>query len=115
MSIQKVSGLISVATLVFSGVAFGQTQVPHTFVSGQPARAAEVNENFDTLEAAVDQNAAAIQQIPAGPQGDSGPAGEVGPQGLTGDTGLQGPIGPEGLQGPAGGPVDPNPALCSHL
>ena len=97
MSIQKVSRIIAVVTLTFSGVTFGQTQVPNDFTAGTPARAAEVNENFDTLEAAVDQNAAAIQQIPAGPQGDSGPAGEVGPQGLTGDT---------GPQGPAGGPVE---------
>ena len=97
MSIQKVSRIIAVVTLTFSGVTFGQTQVPNDFTAGTPARAAEVNENFDTLEAAVDQNAAAIQQNPAGPQGDSGPAGEVGPQGLTGDT---------GPQGPAGGPVE---------
>jgi len=35
-----------------------QTGVPHTFQAGQPARATEVNENFDALEDAVDDNAA---------------------------------------------------------
>jgi len=48
--------------------AIAQTSVPHDFQSGQPARASEVNENFDALETAIDQNAAEIQQI----QGFSG-------------------------------------------
>lgn len=42
--------------LIFSNAAFAQANVPHTFLPGQPARAAEVNENFDVLEAAVNQN-----------------------------------------------------------
>ena len=53
MSIEKVKGLFGVVTLIISGVAFGQTQVPNTFQAGQPARAAEVNENFSTLESAI--------------------------------------------------------------
>ena len=111
MRIQEVTGLVGVVALISSGVAIGQTEVPNTFTAGTPARAAEVNENFDALEAAVDQNAAAIQQIPAGPQGDPGPQGiqgVQGPQGIQGDPGsqglqgIQGPVGPEGPEGPAG-------------
>jgi hypothetical protein len=46
--------------LVFAFGVFGlvsapaQTQVPHEFQAGQPARASEVNANFDALEAAID-------------------------------------------------------------
>jgi hypothetical protein len=47
--------LVLVAALVFSGAALGQTEVPHEFTAGQPARAAEVNANFDTLEQAIQQ------------------------------------------------------------
>jgi len=78
--------LVTLGTLV-SGIALGQTQVPNTFSAGQPARAAEVNENFDALESAIDLNATAITQIPAGPEG---PQGDVGPQGPQGNDGLQG-------------------------
>jgi hypothetical protein len=76
-----------IAGLLLSSNIYAQTEVPHDFQAGTPARAAEVNENFDALEAAIDQNATAIQSIPAGPQGDVGPQG---PQGL------------QGIQGPAG-------------
>ena len=74
--------LIGFIALIVSTSLFAQTQVPNEFQSGQPARAAEVNENFSTLESAIDQNAATIQQIPAGPQGDVGPQGPPGAQGI---------------------------------
>ena len=48
-----------------SGVALGQTQVPNQFQAGQPARAAEVNDNFSTLEAAINTNASDIQALNA--------------------------------------------------
>ena len=67
MSIKKVSGFVGVVALMFGGLAIGQTQVPNTFSSGQPARAAEVNANFSELESAANQNALDIQAIPAGP------------------------------------------------
>lgn len=51
---------LAVLGLIASGIAFGQTQVPNTFQSGQPARAAEVNGNFTTLEAASNNNATSI-------------------------------------------------------
>jgi hypothetical protein len=52
------------AAIVITGTAYGQTQVPNIFQSGQPALAAEVNENFVALEAAVNQNADHIVQLP---------------------------------------------------
>ena len=70
------------ALLGYASIAIGQTEVPNTFQAGQPARAAEVNANFDALESAIDQNANAISQIPAGPEGPQGPAGPTGPQGI---------------------------------
>lgn len=36
--------------------ALAQTQVPNVFEDGTPASAAEVNENFDALEIAIDSN-----------------------------------------------------------
>jgi hypothetical protein len=53
--------LLSVFLLTV-GLAHAQTQVPNTFQTGQPARAAEVNENFTTLVSAVNRNADDIAQ-----------------------------------------------------
>ena len=36
-------------TLLMPAIVVAQTTVPNTFVSGAPALAAEVNENFDAL------------------------------------------------------------------
>lgn len=47
-------------SLLSTSVVQAQTQVPNTFQAGQPARAADVNANFDALETAVDSNATAI-------------------------------------------------------
>jgi hypothetical protein len=96
----------AVFVCLVAGSALAQTQVPNTFEEGQPARAAEVNANFDALETAIDQNAVAIQDIPAGPEGPQGPQGEQGPQGFQGLMGPQGAPGPQGLQG-ATGPAGP--------
>jgi hypothetical protein len=97
--------IVGVIVLFSSSVVLGQTQVPNDFTAGQPARAAEVNENFDMLETAIDQNASDIQSIPAGPKGDvgpQGPQGEVGPPGPQGIQGFMGPPGPQGIQGDTG-------------
>ena len=52
----NISGYIAAAfVLVCTAAAQAQTQVPNDFQSGQPARASEVNENFSTLEQAVQQ------------------------------------------------------------
>jgi hypothetical protein len=98
--------ITSILVCLVAGSAFAQTQVPNNFEAGQPARAAEVNENFDALETAIDQNAVAIQNIPAGPEGPQGPQGDLGPQG---PQGAMGPPGPQGAQGPQGiqGPEGP--------
>ena len=63
--------LLTAALFFASFNAVAQTQVPNVFEDGTPASAAEVNENFDALEAAID----AIPEGPAGPQGEPGPAG----------------------------------------
>ena len=48
--------LVTAALLVASFGALAQTQVPNVFEDGKPAKAAEVNANFDTLESAIDSN-----------------------------------------------------------
>ena len=63
--------LFMLALLTASLNAVAETQVPHTFSEDTVARASEVNENFDALEAAID----AIPQGPAGPQGPPGADG----------------------------------------
>lgn len=52
---------LTVIAITASGIAVGQTQVPNTFQAGQPARAADVNSNFDAVEAAIDSNASRIE------------------------------------------------------
>jgi len=43
------------ATLLFASFGLvADTEVPHTFEDGNPAKASEVNANFDALEAAID-------------------------------------------------------------
>ena len=46
--------------------ANAQTNVPHSFSSGQPARASEVNANFNTLGNAINALAARIDRIEGG-------------------------------------------------
>lgn len=57
MKINLSGKLICTAALLITSTAYSQTQVPNTFQAGQPARAADVNANFSTLESAVNQNA----------------------------------------------------------
>ncbi|MCH1579344.1 MAG: collagen-like protein, partial [Luminiphilus sp.] len=46
--------LLTAALLVASFGVVADTEVPHTFEDGNPAKASEVNANFDALEAAID-------------------------------------------------------------
>ena len=48
--------VLAIAALIASVTAIAQTQVPYVFEDGTPAAAADVNENFDTLESAIDSN-----------------------------------------------------------
>jgi len=53
--------------LLVAGVTnAADVNVPNTFKSGAPARAAEVNENFSALESAVNDNAARLDAVEAG-------------------------------------------------
>ena len=90
--------LLTAALLVASFGALAQTQVPNVFEDGTPATAAEVNANFDALEAAID----AIPEGPTGPQGEKGDTGDIGPQGEQGETGPAGTQGATGLTGATG-------------
>ncbi|MDC3015832.1 collagen-like protein [Luminiphilus sp.] len=109
--------------------ALAQTQVPNVFEDGTPASAAEVNANFDALEAALPPSNCTTDQIikwngsawvcsdpsgaagpqgekgdtgDTGPQGETGPAGPQGATGLTGATGAKGDTGDQGIQGEQG-------------
>ncbi|MEY3006689.1 MAG: hypothetical protein RI942_1031, partial [Pseudomonadota bacterium] len=46
--------------LCLSPFAFAQTEVPNVFEDGRPARAAEVNANFDALVTAIDAVTAGV-------------------------------------------------------
>ena len=61
--------LSSFACLTIYSVALGQ--VPHTFVAGTPARAAEVNENFQNLDGRISNNATDIARLLSGASVDS--------------------------------------------
>ena len=87
--------LLTAILILASTAVSADTQVPHTFEDGEVISATEFNQNFDTLESAIDD-------IPAGATGPQGPQGEQGPAGATGPQGPQGEQGPAGPQGPAG-------------
>jgi hypothetical protein len=74
------------------------------FQAGTPAVAADVNANFQALNADTATNATAIAEIALtpGPAGPAGPQGASGAQGVTGATGPAGPAGATGVAGPAG-------------
>ena len=89
--------LLTATLLVASFSVVADTKVPNTFTDGTPAKASEVNANFDALEAAIDA-------IPEGPAGATGPAGADGEDGATGPAGPTGANGLTGANGPAGPP-----------
>ena len=59
--------MLRIRTILLAVIGFsipflvsGATSVPNTFKTGEPAKAAEVNENFSSLASAVDANSTAI-------------------------------------------------------
>ena len=54
---------LALIALSFSTAISAQTQVPNTFQAGQPARAVDVNANFDALENAVDDVSTQIGSV----------------------------------------------------
>tara|TARA_R110002072_G_scaffold1598_3_gene13566 strand:+ start:23113 stop:24627 length:1515 start_codon:yes stop_codon:yes gene_type:complete len=98
--------------LMFAVALLASTALPNTaqaadltsFVPQTPALAAEVNANFQALNAEIQSNQAAISEISLTP-GPAGPAGAIGPQGpagIQGETGATGPAGPQGETGAIG-------------
>ena len=61
--IRPATFLVAAVFLQCSTVLHAQTEVPNTFEAGQPARASEVNDNFETLESAINQNTGILDQI----------------------------------------------------
>ncbi|MDE0887715.1 MAG: hypothetical protein OSB70_19525 [Myxococcota bacterium] len=93
----------------------------NTFNPGETARASEVNDNFEAVKTAVDDNDARIvileddlgtpgPQGQQGAQGVEGREGVPGPQGAQGGAGVQGVQGLEGLEGLTGPPGEQGPA-----
>ncbi len=96
---KPIAVVLSLIGTLTASMGWAQTQVPHTFQSGDVIEAQKFNDNFDTLENAIDAISTGVQ----------GPAGPPGPKGDTGATGAQGPQGPQGATGPQGpaGPAMP--------
>lgn len=67
MNMKSITRVLGIVGLLVSGSIFAQTQVPNVFQAGQPAIAAEVNDNFSTLESAIDTNASDIQGLAGAP------------------------------------------------
>jgi hypothetical protein len=103
----RITIAIAVALAIAASTArSGDVTIPNTFVAGTPAKAADVNANFNAVATAVNGTAAdvatlqtTVKNIPAGPQGPLGPQGPAGAQGLPGP---QGPAGPPGANGATG-------------
>jgi len=57
------SALALSVCLILASSSYAQTQVPNTFSAGEPARASEINENFNEVEQLVDTNIQDITEI----------------------------------------------------
>ena len=73
------AGLGSLFVIGFANMALAATTVPHTFTSGDTAKASEVNENFNALATAIDT--ISLTPGPKGDKGDKGDTGTTGPAG----------------------------------
>jgi len=80
-------------------VAHGQTQVPNTFQSGQPARASEVNANFSVIETAVNDNDTRITNNETGIANNSAAISNNAAAIVAGDATIQSQLGPVVMDG----------------
>jgi len=55
--------IVGFCLLFTYGLASSATSVPNTFGTGEPARAAEVNDNFSSLASAIDSNSTGIAAL----------------------------------------------------
>lgn len=67
MNIKLYIAMITTGLIGFSNVYASSASVPNTFVSGEAAVAAEVNENFTALETAINDNDSRITALEATP------------------------------------------------
>lgn len=63
--------LCLLALCAFGEAARAQTTVPHIFTPGTPARAVEVNANFQALVTAIDSLTARVRKLEGGPVTDA--------------------------------------------
>ena len=61
----SIRGMVGLIALLTSSATLGQVQVPNTFQSQQPARAAEVNANFSALASELDADRQQITALEA--------------------------------------------------
>lgn len=58
-----IRSLAALTLVAFSALSLAATTVPHTFTAGAPARAAEVNANFQALVTAIDTLSARVDKL----------------------------------------------------
>ena len=63
MIMKKIYIICLLASVIVTKVWAGNVSVPNTFVNGTTASADEVNANFDSIETAVNDNDARINNI----------------------------------------------------
>ena len=62
---RNIARLLPILALMWASAQASELDVPHTFVAGQPALAAEVNANFSAVETAVNDNDTRITALEA--------------------------------------------------